>query len=102
MQPTKTIHDWFDAYGESHQNPVNKLIHWVCIPLIVMSLLGLLWGLRIPGGPVWLNGAVVLMVGAMGWYATLSRPLAVGMAFVSALLLGGVLGLSLLDRKSVV
>ena len=29
-------------YGESHQNPTNKLVHWVCVPLIMFSLLGLL------------------------------------------------------------
>ena len=27
----------FDKYSENHQNPTNKLIHWVCVPLIVFS-----------------------------------------------------------------
>jgi uncharacterized membrane protein YGL010W len=92
----KTVEQWFDAYGESHRNPVNKLIHWVCIPLIVMSLLGLLWEVRVPGGPGWLNAAVLLMVAAMGWYTTLSKRLALGMALVTSALLGGVVGLSML------
>jgi len=38
----KTIHDWFSAYGESHQNRTNKLIHWICIPLIFWSIIALL------------------------------------------------------------
>jgi len=38
----KTIHDWFNAYGESHQNPTNKIIHWICIPLIFWSIIALL------------------------------------------------------------
>ena len=38
----KTIHDWFSAYGESHQNKTNKLIHWICIPLIFWSIIALL------------------------------------------------------------
>ena len=37
-----TIHDWFDAYGESHQNHINKIIHWVCIPMIFWSIIALL------------------------------------------------------------
>ena len=38
----KTIHDWFNAYAESHQNKTNKLIHWICIPLIFWSIIALL------------------------------------------------------------
>jgi uncharacterized membrane protein YGL010W len=37
-----TMQQWFDAYGESHQNPTNKLIHWICVPLIFYSIIGLL------------------------------------------------------------
>ena len=37
-----TIQDWFDAYGESHQNKINKIIHWICIPLIFWSIIALL------------------------------------------------------------
>jgi len=39
---------YFDKYAESHQNPTNKLIHWVCVPLIVFSLLGLFWAIPFP------------------------------------------------------
>ena len=28
-------------YGESHQNETNKLIHWVCLPPIFFSGVGL-------------------------------------------------------------
>ena len=38
----KNIHDWFSEYGESHQNETNKLIHWICIPLIFWSIIALL------------------------------------------------------------
>ena len=38
----KTIQDWFSEYGESHQNKTNKLIHWICIPLIFWSIIALL------------------------------------------------------------
>ena len=33
-------------YGESHRNPVNERIHYVAIPLIMVSLLGLLFALH--------------------------------------------------------
>ena len=33
----------FDKYAESHQNQTNELIHWICVPLIVFSLLGFIW-----------------------------------------------------------
>lgn len=30
----KTLNAWLDEYGESHRNPLNKTIHWICVPLI--------------------------------------------------------------------
>src|ERR1700759_5065097 len=39
---------YFARYAESHQNPTNKLIHWICVPLIVFSLLGLAWAIPFP------------------------------------------------------
>src|SRR5215469_14634446 len=44
----RTVEVYFDKYAESHQNPVNKTIHWVCVPLIVFSLLGLVWAIPFP------------------------------------------------------
>ena len=38
----KTMQDWFDAYGVSHVNKTNKAIHWICVPLIFFSIVGLL------------------------------------------------------------
>ena len=31
------------ATARSHRNPVNKAIHWVCVPLITWSVLAALW-----------------------------------------------------------
>ena len=41
----KTPGQWFREYGDSHRNPINKLIHWVCVPLIYLTILGILWDL---------------------------------------------------------
>jgi uncharacterized membrane protein YGL010W len=30
----------FTEYAENHQNPINKIIHWICVPLIFWSILG--------------------------------------------------------------
>lgn len=30
----------FAEYAESHRNATNKLIHWICVPLIFFSILG--------------------------------------------------------------
>ena len=38
----KSINDWFEEYSESHRNPFNKRVHFVCVPLIFFSITGLL------------------------------------------------------------
>ncbi|NNP73056.1 hypothetical protein A7P53_10800 [Acinetobacter defluvii] len=38
----KSITEWFDEYSESHQNKTNKMIHWVCVPAILFSIIGIL------------------------------------------------------------
>jgi uncharacterized membrane protein YGL010W len=35
----KSLQQWLDEYGQSHQNPTNKRIHWTCVPLIFWSIL---------------------------------------------------------------
>jgi uncharacterized membrane protein YGL010W len=80
----KTADQWFQQYGQSHQNPVNKAIHWVCIPLIVMSLLGLLMAIPLRLGSPWVSPATILFALALVWYASLSVRLAAGMLVVGA------------------
>jgi len=48
VAPKRPVDVYFDKYAESHQNPTNKLIHWICVPLIVFSLLGLVWAIPFP------------------------------------------------------
>jgi len=80
-------------YGESHQNATNKAIHWICVPLIFFSVVGIIASL--PSGLVqsflgenpYANWATVFMVIALGYYVTLSIPLAVGMMGFGALCL---------------
>ncbi len=87
----KTINEWFKAYGESHQNPTNKLIHWICVPAIMFSIIGMLWAVS-----PWLVYAV--MVITMIFYLSLSLPLSAIMLVVYALMIAiaEVIGSSLL------
>lgn len=39
---------YFDKYQESHNNQTNEIIHWICVPLIIFSLLGLVWSIPFP------------------------------------------------------
>ena len=76
----KTMQDWLDAYAVSHQNKTNKAIHFVCVPLIVFSVVGLI--MSIPNGllkelldtssDVIANWAVVLLGPIMFFYLRLS------------------------------
>lgn len=38
----KTITEWLDEYSDSHQNPTNKTLHWICVPTILFSIIGIL------------------------------------------------------------
>jgi uncharacterized membrane protein YGL010W len=36
----RKIDQLFAEYAESHQNKTNKLIHWICVPLIFFTIVG--------------------------------------------------------------
>lgn len=80
----KTINDWLSAYGESHQNATNKAIHWICIPLIMLSLLGLLYSIPfpVPNKTCWLNWASVFMAFTLLFYLRLSPAIFAGFIFI--------------------
>lgn len=85
----KTIHDWLNEYAESHQNPLNKRIHWICVPLIALSLIGMLWDLPVPApftdiSPA-MNWGMLFMMASIVYYFILSPALAIGMVAIMAL-----------------
>ena len=84
--------DWLlEKYGESHQNPINKLIHWVCVPSIVLSAFGILYAVPfVVERGLFTNWAFVFYVAALLWYLRLSVPIAVGMAVVCGAMILGV------------
>lgn len=83
MQSTgqaRDIHTLLSRYSESHRNPTNELIHIVCVPLIVFSLLGIIWAVH----PL---AAVLVAAAALWYYYQLSKPFAIGMLAMSTLML---------------
>lgn len=74
---------WLDEYTRDHQNPVNKTMHRICVPLIVVSLIGLLWSLPTPEAfpriSVALNWGTAFLLAAVVYYFVMSIPLALGM-----------------------
>ena len=77
----RDIHQWVSSYGESHQNPTNKKIHWICVPLIMFTLLGLLSLVKFYS----INLAYGLIIFALFFYLRLSTLISVGMFLISAI-----------------
>ncbi|AVZ04245.1 DUF962 domain-containing protein [Acinetobacter pittii] len=69
----KSITEWFDEYSESHQNPTNKQIHWLCVPAILFSIIGIIAHFST------LLTALLLVL-TLVFYARLDLVLAVAMA----------------------
>ena len=67
-------------YGQSHQNPKNELIHFIAIPLIMLSLLGMMFALH----PY---VACIFVAASMVYYARLSVMFLGAMLVWSAILL---------------
>ena len=70
-------------YGESHQNATNKAVHWICVPVIVWTVMAGLYALPQPGfmsGILWLNWLTMVLVASLVYYLVLSPTLAVGVA----------------------
>ena len=92
----KTVEEWLIEYGESHQNPINKAIHWICVPLIMLSLIGLLSSIPYEGEihlgekTYLINVAMIFLFFASLYYFKLSKTLFVGMILISFLLIYGI------------
>jgi uncharacterized membrane protein YGL010W len=80
----RTMHQWLDEYGASHRNATNELLHWICVPAIVLTVVGFLWSIPVPSafGAVspWLNWATIGVAVWLLYYLMLSRSLVIGAA----------------------
>jgi uncharacterized membrane protein YGL010W len=87
----RKIDQLLSEYGESHQNVTNKTIHWICVPLIFFSMVGLV--ASIPAAMVqhvlgpYVNWATIAMALILLYYISLSVSLTVGMGLFALLCL---------------
>ncbi len=85
----KTIHQWLNEYGESHQNHTNKAIHWICVPAIFFSITGLLYSIKLPFiiSGIQINVAMVVLTMVTLYYISLSKTLWIGLLLFALLCL---------------
>ena len=75
----KSLQTWLDDYAAvRHQNPTNKSIHWLCVPVIFLCIVALLYHVH-----VGLLG--VIAVGVLLFYLRLSLVLFMQMAAFMAI-----------------
>lgn len=87
----RNLAQWLDEYSASHRHPTNKLLHWICVPLIAFSIICAL--IVIPLGHGNFNAATFVGVVTLLYYFRLSWRLALGMTVIFALAYWGVVAL---------
>ena len=80
---TRKIDALLDHYGTSHTHPINEVIHFIAIPAIMLSLVGLMFAVH-PAV------AVLFFAASMVYYIRLSWRFTVCMVLVSSVLLAAV------------
>ncbi len=78
----RRIHRLLGDYSHDHQHPTNRLIHWLCVPPIVWSVMAALWTIPVPaviGRPGLWAFAVTFV--AWVWYWRQSR--AIGLTLLA-------------------
>lgn len=75
---TRRVDQLLAHYGESHQNPANELIHYAAIPLIMLSIVGLIFAIHPLAAYAFIGASLV-------YYIRLSRMFTLAMAAISAI-----------------
>ena len=92
----KTLNEWFEEYGVSHKNVTNKKIHYICVPLIFFSVVGLFMG--IPNQiltplasihPILANWAFIVLLLVLSFYFRLSIAMGLKMLVFTTICLVG-------------
>jgi uncharacterized membrane protein YGL010W len=79
----RPIDRWFASYAHDHQHPANRLIHWIAVPLILWSVIAILW--TIPVLATWFRPGLwsaLAMFFAWMFYYRASRRIGLGMLAV--------------------
>ena len=92
----KSLNQWLTDYSTSHQNPQNKMIHNIAVPVIFFCVVALLWKisifLLIPAAIIsvafyYTMGKQVAIAGASAIGAALLLQLILGFGFITLLVL---------------
>ncbi|MCJ0762138.1 DUF962 domain-containing protein [Variovorax terrae] len=89
---TRRVDQLLAHYGESHRNPTNELIHFVAIPAIMLSIVGMMYAAH-----PWV--AYAFLAASVVYYARLSVVFLVTMVLWSGLLLALVLAMGAMAFK---
>ena len=93
----RTQRQFLDEYRLTHSNSTNALVHTICVPIILFASFGLLWSLPVGRwlglAGDWVNGATVVGLLVLIFYAALSARAFLLMAVILAICAAGVLGL---------
>ncbi len=68
----RSLDQWLSDYAVSHQNSLNKKIHWLCVPTIFVSILGMSMAIS-----TWFTIVLAMLVAL--FYLRLSTPLFMAM-----------------------
>ncbi len=77
---TRKIDALLAEYGESHQNPTNKAVHWICVPVIFWTVTALIWALPVPDAlaAIGVNWLAPVFLAVIIYYLLVSWQLAIG------------------------
>ena len=99
QEALKPIEILFNRYAAFHQHPTNKLLHWITVPLVIFSGLGLIWAIPFPHLEFlgryngFVNWASFLIAFAIYYYYRLSPVLSYGMLLFVFAASAGIVGL---------
>ena len=93
----RNLNEWFSEYAISHQNETNQAIHYICVPAIFFSILGLLMSIPavflkglIPGNtPLFENWAAFILIPVLVFYFRLSVSMGLKVTLFAVLCLVG-------------
>jgi len=93
----KTLQEWFDEYAVSHQNKTNQSIHYICVPAIYFSIVGMLMSINTSfltntiglNNPFIENWGTVVLILILLFYLRLSVKIFLKMFLFSGLCLVG-------------
>lgn len=88
----KSIHQLLEIYGESHRNKINKTIHWICVPSIMFSIIGLIMAIPFPFSSqktIFLNWGFIFLVLSWIYYLRLSFNMFLGFLLIGSFMMWG-------------